>query len=211
MTLQEFYEKYPAETMRLSTGKDFTYRYHKNENAKATLVLLTGGIGLSDLFYLHFDRFAAEFSVMTFDYQIQFSDNQEFAAAVAELLERLGIQVWLVGQSLGGIVAQIIAKKHPEVVEGLVLSNTCSLAKDMGDEAYEHLMGMIRSEEKSKKMLKWMPFGLFKRLIKIAVMKKMGPIFTPAEKAQMEGLCDAMMTLLTREYELHMADFLIDA
>ena len=211
MTLQEFYRKYPAETMRLGTGKDFTYRYHKNEKAHATLVLLTGGIGLSDLFYLHFDRFAAEFSVMTFDYQIQFADNREFAAAVAELLERLGIRAWLVGQSLGGIVAQIIAKSHPEVVEGLVLSNTCSLAKDMGDEAYDHLMGMIQSEEKSKRMLKWMPFGLFKRLIKMAVMKKMGPIFTPEEKAQMEGLCDAMMTLLTREYELHMADFLIDA
>ena len=30
------------------------------------------------------------------------------------------------GQSLGGVVAQVIASRHPEVVEGLVLSNTCS-------------------------------------------------------------------------------------
>lgn len=27
----------------------------------------------------------------------------------------------------------------------------------------------------------------------------------------MKGLCDAMMTLLTKEYELHMIDFLVDA
>lgn len=211
MTLQEFYQHYPAETIRLSTGKDFTYRYYKNGNSDTTLVLLTGGIGLSDLFYLHFDRFARDFSVMTFDYQIQFADNSEFAAAVAELLERLGVRVWLVGQSLGGIVAQIIARNHPEAVEGLVLSNTCSLAKDMDSEAFAHLMAMIESEEKSKKLLRWIPFGLFKRLMKTAVMKKMSPTFTVEEKALMEGLCDGMLTLLTKPYELHMIDFLVDA
>lgn len=210
MTLQEFYQKYPTTTVRLNTGKDFTYRYHENDRANATLVLLTGGIGLSDLFYLHFERFAGEFSVMTFDYQIQFAGNQEFADAVAELLKRSGIKAWLVGQSLGGIVAQIIAKTHPEVVEGLVLSNTCSLAKDMSNDAYSHLMGMIRSEQKFRKLLKWLPFGLFKHLMKMAVMKKMASIFTRDEKSLMDGLCDAMLTLLTKPYELHMIDFLVD-
>ena len=88
--------------------------------------MLTGGIGLSDLFYLHFERFAKDFSVITFDYQIQFENNAEFAAAVAELLKKLDEKVWLVGQSLGGIVAQIIAKNYPGIIEGIVHSNTCS-------------------------------------------------------------------------------------
>ena len=106
-------------------------RYYQNPQAKATLVLLTGGIGLSDLFYKHFARFARDFSVLTFDYQLQFGDNGEFADAVAELLRHLKEKVWLVGQSLGGVVAQVIASRHPEVVEGLVLSNTCSLSGNM--------------------------------------------------------------------------------
>ena len=38
---------------RSAAGKLFTYRYYQNPQAKATLVLLTGGIGLSDLFYKH--------------------------------------------------------------------------------------------------------------------------------------------------------------
>ena len=112
---------------------------------------MTGGIGLSDLFYRHFEWFAGDFSVLTFDYQIQFADNGEFSDAVAELLQRLGEKAWLVGQSLGGVVAQVIAARHPEVVKGLVLSNTCSLAKDMGDEAYSHLKKMMESQKKSKK------------------------------------------------------------
>ncbi|MBD5139029.1 MAG: alpha/beta hydrolase [Ruminococcus sp.] len=209
--LEKFREKYPIQKMTLSSGKSFAYRYYKNQNAKAAIVLLTGGIGLSDLFYLHFEKFAKKFSVLTFDYQIQFADNSEFAQAVAELLKKLGEKAWLVGQSLGGIVAQIIAKKYPEAVDGMVLSNTCSLAKDMGSEAYEHLQKMIDSQKKSKKMLKFVPFSLYKKLIKFAVMKKKTDSFTENEKKLMENLCDAMLKLLTKEYEYHMIDFLVDA
>ena len=172
MTLAEFRRTYPAATFTVSSGKLFTYRYYQNPQAKATLVLLTGGIGLSDLFYKHFARFARDFSVLTFDYQLQFGDNGEFADAVAELLRHLKEKVWLVGQSLGGAVAQVIASRHPEVVEGLVLSNTCSLAKDMGDEAYSHLKKMMESQKKSKKLLSVLPFSLFKRMMKWAVMRK---------------------------------------
>ena len=172
---------------------------------------MTGGIGLSDLFYRHFEWFTGDFSVLTFDYQIQFADNGEFADAVAELLHRLKEKAWLVGQSLGGVVAQIIGARHPEVVEGLVLSNTCSLAKDMGDEAYSHLKKMMESQKKSKKLLSVLPFSLFKRLMKWAVMKKKTDGFTQREKAVMEELCGAMLELLTKPYEYHMIDFLCDA
>ena len=209
-TLEKFYEKYPLQTVKLKSGKNFNYRYHKNDNAKATIVLLTGGIGLSDLFYLHFQKFAEDFSVITFDYQIQFENNKEFADAVAELLKKLDEKVWLVGQSLGGIVAQIITKEHPEAVEGLVLSNTCSLEQDMSKEAYDHLMKMIESQQKSKKLLKILPFGMYKKLIAKAVMKKTSSL-TEKERTLMKGLCGAMLKLLTRKYELHMIDFLIDA
>ncbi len=99
--VKEFARKYPRRQMRLKSGKIFEYRYYKNPSAKASVVLLAGGIGLSDLFYLHFERFAREFSVLTFDYQMQFADNAEFARAVAEFLAELGEKVWLVGQSLG--------------------------------------------------------------------------------------------------------------
>ena len=210
-SLKEFYQKYPQRTMKLSIGKLFTYRYYKNSNAKATIVLLTGGIGLSDLFYLHFDIFAKDFSVLTFDYQMQFKNNSEFAKAVAELLQKLNEKVWLIGQSLGGIVAQIIAMNYPENVDGLVLSNTCSLAENMGEDAYLHTINMIKSSQKSKKMLSVVPFFLYKRLMKWAVMKKKTDGFTEQEKLLMENLCDAMLQLLTKPYEYHMLDFLIDA
>ena len=127
---------------------------------------------MSDLFYKHFARFAEDSSVLTFDYQLQFENNGEFADAVAELLCFLEEKVWLVGQSLGGIVAQIIASYHIEVVEGLILSNTCSLSSNMSEEGYQFLLKMLKSQQKFRKMLSILPFSLIKRLIRWAVMKK---------------------------------------
>ena len=45
MTLAEFRRVYPTAAFTVSSGKLFTYRYYQNPQAKATLVLLTGGIG----------------------------------------------------------------------------------------------------------------------------------------------------------------------
>ena len=211
MTIAEFRRAYPTDTFMASGEKPFTYRYYQNTQAKATLALLTGGIGLSDLFYKHFARFTGEFSVLTFDYQIQFADNGEFADAVAELLRHLKEKVWLVGQSLGGVVAQIIVQRHPDVVEGLVLSNTCSLSGSMSEEGYRDLKKMVESQRKFKKWLTVLPFSLIKRMMKWAVLKKKTDGFTPQEKAALEELCDAMMELLTKPYEAHMIDVLCDA
>lgn len=98
MNIAEFRQIYPTDTLALPSGKSFPYRYYKNPQAKATIALLAGGMGLSDLFYLHFDRLAKEFSVLAFDYPICFADNKALAQAVAELLHHLGEKVWLMGQ-----------------------------------------------------------------------------------------------------------------
>ena len=145
MNIVEFRKKYPTDTLTLSSGKSFSYRYYKNSQAKTTVVLLTGGIGLSDLFYLHFERFTKDFSVITFDYQICFTDNEEFAQAESELLHCLVEKVWLIGQSLGGIVAQIIAVHHAEV--------EYMISKDMSPSADEHLMDMIKRQKNFKRLL----------------------------------------------------------
>lgn len=104
--------------MQLPGGAEFSYRYYRNPVARATVVLLPGGTGLPDLFYLHFERFAEHYSVITFDYQEQFTTNAKLARAVASLLDGLDEHVWLVGQSLGGVIAQIVAKFHPGTHRG---------------------------------------------------------------------------------------------
>lgn len=74
-------ERYPLQTMRLPDGEPFAYRYHRNPSARATIVLLPGGIGLSCS--LHFERFVEDRSVITFDYQERLATNAELARAIA--------------------------------------------------------------------------------------------------------------------------------
>ena len=206
MTLEQFHEAYPQQTKKIN-GQDFVYRYYKNENAKSTLVLLTGGIGLSDLFFMHFERFAQDFSVITFDYLVCYPNWNEFSDAVSELIKTLGIKVWLVGQSLGGAAAQIIAKRHPEIVEGMVVSNTAAVQNSGGSK--EYFEGMAKRQRKSRRLIKIMPFGLVKKVLMKAVRKKLDKL--PAEhKGLFESLADVMMKKLTKKHELHMIDMLID-
>ena len=72
-------------------------------------------------------------------------------------------------------------------------------------------MRMIEGHRKFKKCLTCLPFPLIKRMIRWAVMKKKTDGFTSQEKAAMKELCGAMMELLTKPYEQHMIDFLLDA
>ena len=81
--------------------------------------------------------------MLIFDYQISFVSNAEFSDAVAELLHYLWERVWLMGQSLGDVVAQVIAVRRPDVVEILFLSNTCSLSEAMSEEGRQNLIALI--------------------------------------------------------------------
>ena len=209
MNIEQFREMYPLKTLTI-LDRPFAYRYYKNPKASETLVLLTGGIGISDTFYLHFEWFAKEFSVITFDYHMQYKSNKEFADAVALLLKTLGVKAWLVGQSLGGVVAQIIAAEHPEAVEGMVLSNTCSLAKDMAPEGRKNLEKMLKDARFYQKLIGLVPIGLYKRLM-VKSVNKLAAGFTPEEKATIQDLTGAIMELLTKPYARHMMGFLVDA
>ncbi len=206
---KQYCKKYPLTTENIDGGK-FSYRYYKNENSTETVVLLVGGIGMSDLFYTHFDEFAKYFSVITFDYCIDYNTTEKLAAAIAKLLTQLNIKAWFIGQSLGGFVAQLMAQKYPGVTKGLILSNTGCLSADMSKEAYASLKAMLKSTSKAKKMLKLLPLSALKKQISGAVFKKYALDFSESERQLLRELCDIMEEKLTKPYELHMLNLLID-
>lgn len=208
-TYSQIKSKYPKQEMMIN-GSLFPYRYYKNENSDKTIVLLTGGIGLSDLMLFHFDEFAKSYSVLSFDYTIAYSTNKELVDAIAQLLCKLNIKAFLVGQSLGGFIAQMLAQQYPEVVEGLILSNTGTLSVDLDDEGSKCFYDMMKRIDESLILIKMMPFNFMKKNIKKSVMKKTGQQLSPKEQVLMEELCDEMVKTLTKDYEIHMTLLLKD-
>lgn len=205
MNFNEFNKKFPTKI-----EKDFKYRYYENVNSDITVVLLVGGIGMSDLIYNHFDKFSKEYSVITFDYDINCNNNEQLIEAIYNLLTKLNKKVWFIGQSLGGFIAQLFASKYPDITAGLVLSNTGSLSENLNNQAKDSLIKMINSSKKSKKIVKCIPFGVVKKLISKKVMKKYSKDFNNEELVILKNLCEIMEEKLEKSYELHMIDLLID-
>lgn len=156
MTLKEKFEEYnklaPLQTAKLKNGT-FTYHYYKNENplVNVTLVFLAGGSGLGNSIFYLADVMMPKYSMITFNYPTDFPSNESLADAMAELFVQIGAKnIYLVGQSYGGLLAQIVARRHPDVVKGLILSGTCSLSGDINFEGMRNIVDMIHPKKVAK-------------------------------------------------------------
>jgi len=204
---EHFNETYPVKNIQIN---GLTFNYRLGGNGEKTIVLLVGGLGISDAFYKHFTAFAKSFTVLTFDYPAESCRNSVLADGIAELIMTLDLnEVFLVGQSYGGLIAQVIAKRHPEIVAGLILSNTGCLDADMGEDAKEFMFRMLRGLKTSAQLVKLIPMSLLRRIS----LKRMNKHFiqcAPDRKKYLTDLFRYVYDKLTRRHELNMCMLMID-
>lgn len=78
---EQFCKDYPVQSRRV---KELTFNYRLGGSGDKTLVLLVGGLGISDVFFNLFRDFAKSFKVLTFDYPIETNSNSVLADAIAD-------------------------------------------------------------------------------------------------------------------------------
>jgi 3-oxoadipate enol-lactonase len=121
------------------------YRFHRHGDPAAPVVfLLHGWTASGDLqFFSAYEALAEHFSFITMDHRghgrglrvdAKF-ELEDIADDAASLLEALGVEsVIAVGYSMGGPVAMLLARRHPQLVRGIVVEATalewCSSAFD---------------------------------------------------------------------------------
>lgn len=204
-----FTSQYPNQTIQLGGGA-FTFRYANHPTSDVTLILFAGGLGIGDGFYRHFLELAKHYSVITFNYSKDFRTNADLAQSFALLIQKLHLKkVYLVGQSYGGFIAQIIAKRYPQLITGMILSNTSTLTPHMDEAAKENLMPMLKKAEKYIKLDKFLPLPLLKPLLKSGVKKKCKDM--PSEKTtELTFLMDLFFGHCTNAHLLLMDTLLAD-
>ncbi len=179
MTLKEKFVQFnqvaPVQTATI-LGHPFSYRYYRNPDPSkdVTLVMLAGGSGLADGFFYLYDYFMPEYNLLSFSYPMDFRDNASQADAIAALIKELGAtNVYLMGQSYGGLIGQIIAKRHPEVIKGMILSGTCGLGKGTDAEGMAVINKMLDPKKiaKNVRMDKRLPVGLLVPMFKLMAGK----------------------------------------
>ena len=209
----EFYDRVaPRQTTKVM-GKDFTYRYYRNPNPKvnATILMLAGGSGLGDAFAGMGRAFTDRYSMINFNYPESFKDNVSMSDAIAELITILKAEnVYLWGQSYGGALAQIIAKRHPEQVSGLILTSTASMVGNLKYDGMKCLVEMFdqEKEEKNIKKYKKLPMSILPGLLNMAFKLKMKD--NPDGQAAVKAFINYLKPDLTKEYFCHMTHLLGD-
>lgn len=158
-----YYNKVAPFQVYKINDNEVKYRYYKKEDAKATIVVLAGGSGLADGFFLFLRSLMDKYSLITIPYPLFCKDNNETADAIADLIRYLKAEnVYFWGQSYGGLLAQIIAKKHADIVSGLLLTSTASFSTDITFEGMKCIVNMINEEKEEKRVHKYkrMPMGI---------------------------------------------------
>jgi pimeloyl-ACP methyl ester carboxylesterase len=128
----------PRRTVELSAGSVLLRELPGPPGAPA-VVLLHGWTATADLnFYTCYDALGEHFRVLAFDHRGHGSGMrtrrrfrlEDCADDVAELLDAVGAGPAIaVGYSMGGAVAQLLWRRHPESVRGLVLAATAAQFK----------------------------------------------------------------------------------
>jgi maspardin len=100
------------------------WRYRRTAPGAPVLLLLPGALGTGDVFFRTALHFSGRFDAVTVTYPAV-HDPAALSDGLAALLTRLGAsRAVVVGSSLGGYLAQVLAARHPDRIALAVFGNT---------------------------------------------------------------------------------------
>lgn len=149
------HEMLPARTVLVpGRGEFFLRDSGEGDPARPTVMLLHGWMVTSDL-----NWHGAYAALVQAGYRVLAIDHRghgrglramapfrlaDCAADAAEVLSELGLApAVVVGYSMGGVIAQLMARDHAEVMSGLVLSGTCQHFQDPETRRIWKWMGVV--------------------------------------------------------------------
>lgn len=138
-----------AHPVKKLTVQGNAWDYLSGGQGEETLVLLTGGGNSSEAFFQIMTAFEPAYRVLALRYPCVDTVAQ-LVEGVAAILDAEHVQkAHLLGESLGGMVAQCLVRRYPERVETLILASTAAPAKDLAP--------YMRRQEK---LVAFLPVGL---------------------------------------------------
>ena len=148
--IRKFNENHKMNTVKIG-GSNFNYILSGNGEKK--VVLFTGGSGLYEGFYRHIQLLEKKYTVVAFDYPKGKENIYQLINSVAEFLKSINFnKSYLIGESLGGLVTELFMKEHPEMIEGVVLTNTGTITRNISNTIRKEVIDGIKSAIKTVQM-----------------------------------------------------------
>jgi pimeloyl-ACP methyl ester carboxylesterase len=147
---------------------DTNWEYISCGQGKEALLLLTGGTGIGEAMEFVFTPLETKYQMVSPTYP-SVTTMGELADGIIRILETEGIDRFnILGQSFGGILAQVIAHKYPDKVNKLILSHTTTTSPPV-DQAIK--AENLKKIEKKEKILSFLPFWIFCLIAKWKISK----------------------------------------
>jgi proline-specific peptidase len=188
--------------------------YYEVHGKGKPLVLVHGAVGTHEIWKPQVEHFSKKYKVITYDLRghgkTEKGDGEYsiglFADDLNELLEKLNIEKTIIcGLSLGGMIAQAYAVKHPDKVKSLVLSDTwASSSLTLRDKILKHLlpetvMKLMIRHLRPETYLKIIAFFFKKRGVKLS--KEMTSRWEDTEREELVKTLSAVYRFSAQELE----------
>lgn len=177
-------------------------------DSKYTLVYLVGGTGFSEVWFNHIWRMENDYRILTLDYPMEIEDLEHLANHIVKLIKKLCLKnPVLIGASLGGFMAQLIARRYSNIVAGVILYSTCSLSQS----SIVDLKKQYKSYDVMLKLMKIIPYSWIKQIL-FAVSKKQVGIENEdsTDRTYMEDFFAWVYGRYTKDFDLHITNLIIN-
>ncbi len=163
--LAGFRKKLLTKSINFGTKKaDYFVLGKKNQES---ILFLTGGSGVSEPFFEYMDYFSKGYKVISLDYPAcqTLTELTELIIAIikAENIKTINI----LGQSMGGMVAQVLMYRHPEVIKKVILSHTTTSSAEHRNSNNQE----IKRKEKDIRLISKFPQFLLRKATKYRMKK----------------------------------------
>ncbi|MDR2654800.1 MAG: alpha/beta hydrolase [Oscillospiraceae bacterium] len=131
--IKRFSQDNPKTSLPVSGG---FFEYYIEGDAKKSLVLLPGHFGEPETLFKHIDSLKRQFKVLAISYPPEIKTNDALGDAIAKLISFYRLtNVYVYGQGYGGLLAMNVAKRHPELISGLILEDVELLTNALPEDA----------------------------------------------------------------------------
>ncbi len=151
-----------AHTLRTVPVDGIKWEYFTGGSAKRTIVLLPGGSGFTEAYFSHFLELEKTYRVIAVA-PAPVTTVRECTSGILAVLDHEGVDRFSVlGQSWGGMLAQVLVRENPDRIDGLILSHTLPTAPP-GDPV--HAQKTVRMMRMMLKLLPFLPWVLLRKLL----------------------------------------------
>lgn len=161
MTLYDDYQQF-IKTHPLTSNHEISYRYD-GQGDETILLLLGGSMFPSEAYFRLILDLEKEVKVLTIIYPKDVHTIHDMVRIIKNLMSHLNLnELFIMGASHGGGVAQAFSKAYPDLVKGLILYNTLTKTTQMTEHAEGLIKDVLLAIDELKALRDIMPLHVIK-------------------------------------------------